>query len=473
MRRRLEKCLKWVDFWLSRQRLNLFLVDIGVIGIFAWRSQSYYAAALGPLTNRVAYFCLTLFVWLTVLAIFGFYDLRHWRILPTLNFLLRQPAKVLGGGFLLALLAMSIFVPPGEINLFRKAITALLIAGLTFGFRIGLHYLNRYCHGKRVTIIIVENRAAKVPVRRLMNVFCSDYYISAILTMEGLSWNNFVRPGGELVEKEELLEILYSISDPEAIERLKNMLASRHSRIILTPLADVLEQATGKIAPLERCLLPPSRHRGNPGYEVAKRGADILLSVLGLVIFLPFLPVLALMIKLDSPGPVLYRQRRVGRHGRIFQLIKLRSMVSEAERQTGAVWAKPDDPRATRVGKWLRQLHLDEIPQLINILKGEMSLVGPRPERPELVRQLTRSLPSYSLRLNLLPGLTGWAQINRPADNTQADVARKLDYDLYYLKNRSFLLDLRIILRTLDIVLFGMKAEASGEIASLQPVSSS
>jgi lipopolysaccharide/colanic/teichoic acid biosynthesis glycosyltransferase len=224
---------------------------------------------------------------------------------------------------------------------------------------------------------------------------------------------------------------------------------------------------------LEKSYLPfLPRDRGRSGYEAAKRGADVLLSILGLAIFLPLLLVLALLIKLDSPGPVLYRQRRVGRHGRIFQVIKLRSMPPEAERQTGAVWAKRNDPRATRVGKWLRQLHLDEIPQLINILKGEMSLVGPRPERPELVRQLSRSLLLYPLRLNLMPGLTGWAQINRPADSSQDDVARKLDYDLYYLKNRNLILDLRIILRTLDIVLFGVKEARSAEIVSIPPAAS-
>lgn len=395
-----------------------------------------------------------------VLTIFGFYDLRHWRNHLSPGFLLRQPTKVMVGGFLLTLLVLSVLVSPEEISLSRKALTALLIAGIAFASRIGLCRLLRYCRSQRIAIVVVKDRSAKAPVRNLIKTYCSDYLVSAVLALEDLSGRDTVRPGINSISGGESLEILHSMNGNGASTRLQKLLQLRHSGLTLTPLAEVLEQATGRLAHLEKSdLAPLSGDLGKSHYEIAKRIADVLLSSLGLVIFLPLGLLLAALIKLDSPGPIFYRQRRVGRQGKTFEVIKLRSMGTNAEQGTGAVWAKQTDPRATRVGKWLRQLHLDEIPQLLNILKGEMSLVGPRPERPEMIPILSQALPAYPLRLRVLPGLTGWAQINRPADSNWEDVASKLDYDLYYLKYRNFMLDIRIILRTLDIVLFGVRVE--------------
>ena len=178
-----------------------------------------------------------------------------------------------------------------------------------------------------------------------------------------------------------------------------------------------------------------------------KRMEDIVLSSLFLLVTLPIFPVIALLIKLTSPGPVFYRQERVGLDGKPFLMLKFRTMRVDAEKETGPVWAKPDDPRRTRVGKWLRKLSLDELPQLINVLKGEMSLVGPRPERPVFVEKFRQFIPEYMSRHRIKAGITGWAQVNGLRGNTPLE--ERIKYDLYYLENWSLWFDLRIIFLTL------------------------
>jgi lipopolysaccharide/colanic/teichoic acid biosynthesis glycosyltransferase len=170
--------------------------------------------------------------------------------------------------------------------------------------------------------------------------------------------------------------------------------------------------------------------------------------VVALVLFLlalPFILLGALLVKLTSRGPAFYFQVRIGRHGRPFWIFKLRSMIHNCESTSGACWSRPGDPRITAVGRFLRRTHLDELPQLWNVLRGDMSLVGPRPERPELVPGLDRAIPHYRDRLQIRPGVTGLAQVQLPADTDLASVRRKLAYDLYYLRHISFWLDLRLI----------------------------
>lgn len=189
-------------------------------------------------------------------------------------------------------------------------------------------------------------------------------------------------------------------------------------------------------------------------FRHVKRLADIFLAALGLLLALPLMAIAAATIWLDSPGPILYRQRRVGWMGRPFELLKFRSMHAEAEEEGKAQWAALNDPRITAVGKILRKTHFDEVPQMLNILRGEMSFVGPRPERPEFVGLLNESINFYHLRHYVLPGITGWAQVNYPYGASLKDARRKLQYDLYYVCNASPLLDLRTLLRTARVVLF-------------------
>ncbi len=184
-----------------------------------------------------------------------------------------------------------------------------------------------------------------------------------------------------------------------------------------------------------------------------KRGTDILLSMLGLLLASPIMLVTAMAVKFESPGPVFYLQERVGLRGRVFKVIKFRSMRQDAEKD-GAVWAMKNDTRVTRVGGFIRKVRIDELPQLWNVLRGDMSFVGPRPERPMFVEELEKKIPYYSLRHNVMPGVTGWAQVCYPYGASVEDALRKLEYDLYYLKNVSFAMDLWIVFHTVKTVLF-------------------
>jgi len=194
-----------------------------------------------------------------------------------------------------------------------------------------------------------------------------------------------------------------------------------------------------------------------PEWEKAvKRGMDIVLSLIFLIITLPITIITAILIKLESPGPVLFKQERAGLNGKPFMMYKFRSMRADAEKNTGPVWAQKNDPRVTRVGKFIRKVRIDEIPQMINILKGEMSLVGPRPERPVFVEKLSKEIPLYKKRLTVRPGLTGWAQVKHKYDETIDDVRTKLRYDLFYIENMSIRMDLKIMFRTVFVMLFGL-----------------
>ena len=184
-----------------------------------------------------------------------------------------------------------------------------------------------------------------------------------------------------------------------------------------------------------------------------KRVLDLTFAVVGLSLSLPISLLTALLIKLESPGPVFYLQERVGERGKVFPIIKFRSMRQDAEKN-GAVWASKNDCRVTRVGNFIRKVRIDEIPQMWNVIRGQMSFVGPRPERPVFVEQLVEKLPYYSLRHATKPGITGWAQVCYPYGASEEDALRKLEYDLYYIKHQSIFLDLLIIFRTAKTVLF-------------------
>jgi lipopolysaccharide/colanic/teichoic acid biosynthesis glycosyltransferase len=183
-------------------------------------------------------------------------------------------------------------------------------------------------------------------------------------------------------------------------------------------------------------------------YSSCKMTAEWLASLLALVALTPFMALAAILVKASSGGPAFYCQVRLGRNGRPYRVYKIRTMVHQAEAKTGAVWAAQDDPRVTPIGRFLRDTHLDELPQLWNILRGEMSLIGPRPERPEIASQLESVLPNYRKRLHVRPGLTGLAQLRLPADSDVTGVRRKLSYDLYYVRRVSPMLDVRIAAST-------------------------
>ena len=191
--------------------------------------------------------------------------------------------------------------------------------------------------------------------------------------------------------------------------------------------------------------------KGGAIFDFYQRVLNIILSLIGLAIGIPLVIIFGIRIKIEDNGPITYKQERLGKGGKRFYIYKLRSMRTDAEK-FGAQWAEKDDPRITKVGRFIRKTRIDEIPQLFNILKGDMSLIGPRPERPQFTEQFNREIPGFINRLAVKPGLTGWAQVNGGYDMTPAE---KLVEDIYYIKNRSVLLDFKIIFKTVAVVLTG------------------
>jgi sugar transferase (PEP-CTERM system associated) len=217
------------------------------------------------------------------------------------------------------------------------------------------------------------------------------------------------------------------------------------------------EKATGKILVTDvrpSWLIFSDGFVKTPRTEIVKRFFDIGVSLVGLCLAAPLMVLAAIAVKLESPGPVLFRQPRLGQNGSVFILNKFRSMGENAEKETGPVWSVKQDPRITRVGYLLRRTRLDELPQLFNVLVGHMSFIGPRPERPEFVVTLQKQIPYYMERLAVKPGITGWAQVKHDYGSSVEDALEKLQYDLYYIKNLSLFLDFLIVLNTVQVVLF-------------------
>lgn len=183
-------------------------------------------------------------------------------------------------------------------------------------------------------------------------------------------------------------------------------------------------------------------------YRFTKKLIDLVTSIIGLVVSIPIIVIAGILIKLETKGPIIYTQERVGKNGQLFEIYKLRTMYHNAEKD-GMQWAQKDDPRVTKVGRYLRKTRIDELPQLINVLRGEMSIVGPRPERPYFIEEFSKDIPRFIDRLVVLPGLTGWSQVN---GGYELSPEQKLQLDLYYISNQSILLDLKIIIKTIKIV---------------------
>jgi len=256
--------------------------------------------------------------------------------------------------------------------------------------------------------------------------------------------------------------VIVAMPDRRGTLPVEELLSLRLSQVKVEEATSWLEKITGRI---EVDQLYPSWLIFAEGFRFSafnrmlRRIANLTVALIGLIFALPILPLVALAVKLSSPGPVLYRQQRVGRGGKTFYCYKFRTMRKDAEADTGATWATDNDPRITRVGKFLRSSRLDEIPQLWCVLKGDMHFVGPRPERPEFVEWLSKEIPYYGVRHTVRPGITGWAQVQYKYGNTFEDAREKLQHDLFYIKNASLGLDFWIVFQTVKIVLLGRGAK--------------
>ncbi len=267
----------------------------------------------------------------------------------------------------------------------------------------------------------------------------------------------------DLAQELDAQEIVLAVDDRRQGVPVQELLDCKLAGITVVDIIEFFERETGKI---RIDLLYPSWLIFAKGFERGslrlggKRFFDICIAIVALLVLWPLMVLAALAIKLEDGvnAPVFYRQRRVGAGGRIIEILKFRSMRIDAEKFGEPVWAEKDDPRVTRVGRVIRKLRIDELPQIVNVLKGEMAFVGPRPERPEFVDALSTRIPYYRERHFLKPGITGWAQLCYPYGSTEKDSLEKLQYDLYYLKNHNFVFDLQILIQTAEVVLFGKGA---------------
>jgi sugar transferase (PEP-CTERM system associated) len=267
----------------------------------------------------------------------------------------------------------------------------------------------------------------------------------------------------ELCVRHEVDEIVVAMDDRRRQFPLRELLECRLAGVDVTELLTFLERETGRV---RLDVLNPSWLIFGPGFRrdplrlFSSRTLDIVASLLILMVSLPvmILSALAILVEDGWRGPVFYRQARVGGAGRSFALLKFRSMRPDAETDGQPRWAAKDDPRVTRVGAIMRKLRIDELPQILNVLRGNMSLVGPRPERPQFVTDLAQKIPYYVERHCVKPGITGWAQLCYPYGSSEQDAIEKLQYDLYYIKNNSFLFDLSILLQTVEVVFMGKGA---------------
>jgi sugar transferase (PEP-CTERM system associated) len=330
--------------------------------------------------------------------------------------------------------------------------------------RITFTWLTRQV-GPRERLLLVGTSAAALALAKELHdrqelgvhiVGYVDVNASASGALGALTFLGTIEDIPPIVRARAIDRVVVSLADARGKLPMDKLLDMKLAGLRFDHFASVYEEHTGKIA-VENLrpswLIFSSGFRNSRRFLAVKRAMDVLAGIAGLVIFGPVILVMAALVRMTSPGPAFYSQRRVGRDGRVFTVHKLRSMRADAERDTGPVWAGAGDGRVTTIGRFMRTTRLDELPQFWNILNGSMSLIGPRPERPEFVQSLTRDIPFYGQRHTIKPGLTGWAQVRYTYGATVEDAIEKLQYDLYYIKHMSAALDLFIVFETIKTVL--------------------
>lgn len=444
----------------SQVRWTLILGDLLLVNLAAlaalWLGiqRSTWWLAVGSWDSFSAWFLFLSLIWILCAHVLDVYDLRvagvpRRAVSATLGVVLGTLAIYLVAYFFAAPQTL-----PRHLIVFFAVIAAVLLSiwrGL-FALALGTGPLAR-------RVLVVGEGASTGALMQAIREQASGYY-------NVLSVLDFAMRPTESATKtvSQLDEVIVGAQDDLNNEWLAVLVAWREQGVQIVNMAAVYEELTGRV-PVEHVgknwsvLLPMDQDATRGLNGMLKRGLDIVLAAVALVLAAPFFPLIALAIRLDARGPILLRQARVGKNGRIFTLYKFRTMVPNAEPPGVALWAEEDDPRVTRLGKFLRRFKFDEVPQFWNVLRGEMSLVGPRPERPEIVDNLQRDIPFYRLRHVVRPGVTGWAAIRFRYGRSVNDALVKLQYDLYYLKHQSVLLDALILVKTLGAILTPPQAE--------------
>lgn len=463
--------LKFLNLYFSLPRVIVMVVEaLGCAAAFYaaaalrfTRSLHSVEGSYGPLFPRALVFALLA---LTVIGSFGLYASRQrGTLLETLG--------RLAIALVAAMFATSIFFYfiPG-IHVGR----GMLLLATLIAFAI--------CAATR---LVIDRMVGDEMFRRRVVVYGSGRMASSLLQLRrrvdqrGFRIVGFVRCAGDdskiplerIIDPppdlaawaigQEIDEIVVAIDDRRRAFPIRELLECRLRGIEILDLVSFFEREVGRV---KIGLLHPTWLIFADGVrtghlrEVLARTFDIVASVIMLSLTWPLMALTALAIKIEDgfTAPIIYRQSRVGLHGVPFEVLKFRSMSVDAEKEGTAVWAQRDDPRVTRIGSFIRKVRIDELPQLWNVLRGDMRFVGPRPERPEFVARLSEAIPYYAERHSVKPGLTGWAQLCYPYGSSDADAAEKLEYDLYYVKNRSLFLDAMILLQTVEVIILGKGA---------------
>jgi sugar transferase (PEP-CTERM system associated) len=404
----------------------------------------------------------------TLLCLY-FADLYDYRVISDRRELFVRAVQALGAASMI-LAGLYFWFPELVVGRGVFTVSAVFVITLVFGWRIVFEWANRRV-GPRERLLLVGTNESSIQLARELYerkdlgieivgfVDADPQRVGAPVLNPGVIGTIDDIPA--IVRARAVDRVVVSLHDARGKLPMEKLLEMKLDGVSFDHLTSIYERYTGKIA-IDN--LRPSWLIFSSGFKktrlqrAAKRAVDILVAGLGLVVTAPLFLVIAVLIRVTSSGPPLYHQRRVGQHGRVFVLHKFRSMRHDAEKDTGAVWAQPGDQRTTWAGRFLRRSRLDELPQLWNVLCGHMSVVGPRPERPEFVASLRKDIPFYGQRHVVRPGLTGWAQVRYTYAASVEDAMEKLQYDLFYIMHMGTALDLFIMAKTIKTVLMGRGA---------------
>jgi exopolysaccharide biosynthesis polyprenyl glycosylphosphotransferase len=449
---------------ISERRVLLILGDLcGVnVAVFAalliWSVVAGYTFDLDFILPRVYWFPLLSVLWLMLAGLNGFFDLH----------LASRPGAMLTRLLLIMLQLVVVYVlvfflsPPETLPRLFMLYYGVASFVLILIWRTWRPFLFGWSGFKRRVLVVGTDWAAQTMIEVLREEAPDAYDLVGLIdpaeTRVGRALDGvpILGAGADLAavaRREDVREVIVTPSRELPVALFQGIMNCYEHGISVTPMPLLYERLTGRV-PVEHVgsqwsiVIPLEEQTFLDPYPLLMRLVDIALAIVGLALFALMLPFIVLAMQIDSRGPVFYQQARVGKAGKVFKVTKLRSMVPDAEKYSGPLWAVEDDPRITTVGRFLRKSRLDEVPQLINVLRGEMSMVGPRPERPEFVETLAEDIPFYRTRLVVKPGVTGWAQVRYKYGSTKYDALVKLQYDLYYIRHRSQVLDVVILLRT-------------------------
>jgi sugar transferase (PEP-CTERM system associated) len=422
--------------------------------------------SLNELDTKNGWFKIGLASSVCILILY-FYDLYDYIVMTNRRELMLRLVQALGIAWVLLAL-LFYFVPQLLIGRGVSVISVPIVLGLLLGWRIFIHLLTGHPDIGEKILVVGTGKTALDTAEAVWERRDAGYRIAGFISengakpMDKLGKSIILGKGPDLedvIRNEKIDRVVIAVRERRGAFPTEALLRmSLAGDVSIEECTSFFERITGKV---HVDMLRPSwlifagRRRDSPLKLVVRESFHRLLALIGLVASMPVAVLTAILIKIESRGPIFYKQERVGKSGRIFNVIKFRSMRTDAESDGTPVWAVSNDERVTRVGKIIRKLRIDEVPQFWNILKGDMNFVGPRPERPHFVQQLAKEISFYEHRHLVAPGLTGWAQIKYPYGASVSDAIQKLQYDLYYIKNQSLTLDLVIVFETVKTVLFG------------------